>query len=344
MVGTGLLALAGSEARAADTLRILLERPVDAAAAPLAVAINRGLFRAEDIDIRLTVSNGTGNGRPEIFTRLAAKDGDIAYADINALMQYRDLPDAADLKAIHATFSASGYAIVARRSRDIQTLADLDDNILGFSDGDLAAAFWPALARLNGIKQDTVRLQRIGKAVREPMLSAGQVDAITGFSYLAPINLRDRGIPASDLVVFRYADYGITAYGPAMIANPAYATNNADVLRRFLRVLNAAIVLTIADPVAAVDDVMAQMDGGQRAIELERLRALINEGLLALPGRSVDSGNPDSINARLGDIDPARFASAIAQLAEGVKFREMPVTANIFDGSFLPPPSDGSPR
>ena len=45
------------------------------------------------------------------------------------------------------------------------------------------------------------------------MLSAGQVDAVSGFSYLAGINLRDRGVPADDLTVLRYADYGCEAYG-----------------------------------------------------------------------------------------------------------------------------------
>ncbi|MES6380839.1 four-carbon acid sugar kinase family protein, partial [Cutibacterium acnes] len=41
----------------------------------------------------------------------------------------------------------------------------------------------------------------ISAAVREPMLSAGQVDAVTGFSYLSAINLRDRGVPADDLAL-----------------------------------------------------------------------------------------------------------------------------------------------
>ena len=35
----------------------------------------------------------------------------------------------------------------------------------------------------------------VSAAVREPLLSAGQVDAVTGLSFLSPINLRDRGVP-----------------------------------------------------------------------------------------------------------------------------------------------------
>jgi len=32
--------------------------------------------------------------------------------------------------------------------------------------------------------------EHFGAAVREPMLSAGQVDAVSGFSYLSAVNLR----------------------------------------------------------------------------------------------------------------------------------------------------------
>ena len=59
------------------------------------------------------------------------------------------------------------------------------------------------------------------------MLSAGQVDAVNGFSYLAGVNLRDRGVPADDLAVLRYADYGCEAYGFALIVNPTVCSRQA---------------------------------------------------------------------------------------------------------------------
>ena len=58
------------------------------------------------------------------------------------------------------------------------------------------------------------------------MLSAGQVDAVSGFSYVSAINLRDRGVPAADLVVLRFADYGCDAYGHAVIVNPDFAASS----------------------------------------------------------------------------------------------------------------------
>ena len=113
-------------------------------------------------------------------------------------------------------------------SRGIRALADLDGKVLGVAEGDFSVWFWPALAHQNGIKIASVKLAKISSAVREPMLSAGQVDAVTAFSYLAGVNLRDRGVPADDLAVMRYADYGCEAYGFAVIVNPAFATAKPD--------------------------------------------------------------------------------------------------------------------
>jgi NitT/TauT family transport system substrate-binding protein len=164
-------------------------------------------------------------------------------------------------------------------------------------------------------------------AVREPILSAGQVDAVTGFSYLSAVNLRDRGVPAGDLAVLRYADYGCEVYGFAVIANPAFAAQKGDAVRGFVRAVIAGTHLAIKDPARAVDDVVSLMDGASRDLELERLRTVISDNILT--GEVKRNG--------LGGIDPARFERAIDQIAEDFKFRKRPTADDIFDASFLPP-------
>ncbi len=49
-------------------------------------------------------------------------------------------------------------------------------------DSDPAARLWPWLAKHNGIRIDKVKTEKISAAVREPLLSAGQVDVVTGSS------------------------------------------------------------------------------------------------------------------------------------------------------------------
>jgi NitT/TauT family transport system substrate-binding protein len=166
--------------------------------------------------------------------------------------------------------------------------------------------------------------------VREPMLSAGQVDAVTGFSFQSAVNLRDRGVPADDLAVLRFADYGCDAYGFAMIVNPDFAAKHPDAVKGFVRALIAGTNLTIRDQGHAVDQVLTRMDGGSRDLELERLHTVVSDNIMT-----------DEVNRNgLGGVDAARLERAIDQVGEGFKFAKRPSAADIFDDRFLPPRAD----
>jgi NitT/TauT family transport system substrate-binding protein len=303
-------------------IQFTLDRPIDASAAPFALASSRGLFRAEG----LAVGTNIAGGPADAIARVASGSSDLALVDINVLMRYRDKADAAPVKAVFMLFNKAPYAIIARKSRGVRALSDIEGKTLGVADGDFSIWFWPALAHQNGIKPASVKLAKFSPAVREPMLSAGQVDAVNGFSYLAGVNLRDRGVPADDLTILRYADYGCEAYGFALIVNPAFAASKPEAARAFLRAVIAGTRFAIKDPARAVDDVLTQMEGGTRDLELARLRAVISDNILT-----------DEVKrSGIGGIDPTRFARSVDQLAEDIKFRAKPAVTDIFDDSFLP--------
>src|SRR4029434_1164899 len=120
------------------------------------------------------------------------------------------------------------YSIIARKSRGVRALTDLEGKTLGVAEGDLSIRLWPAVAKLHGLNIKSAKQSRLSAVAREPMLSAGQIDAVTGFSYLSAINLKDRGVPADDLAVLKFADYGCEAYGFAVVVNPALARAEHD--------------------------------------------------------------------------------------------------------------------
>lgn len=321
--------LGANDSRAATTLRLTYDRPIDATLAPFLLATSKGFFRDAD----LTVTTDVAKSTRDAIARVAAGETDIALADINALARYRDTENGSAPKAIFVMFNRAPYAVIARKSRGVNALADVQGKILGVPDNDLSIRFWPAVAKLNGIKPERVKIEKIGIAVREPMLSAGQVDAVTGFSYLAPLNMRDRGIQDSDLAVFRLSDYGSEAYGAALIVSPKFATAQPDAVRGFLRAVIAGLKLTAQDPARATDDVMAQIDGGNRDLEFERLRLVLRDNLVTSEVKRNG----------FGAIDDQRFARALAQLAEDYKFKKTLTAADLFDTSFLPPPAVRTP-
>jgi NitT/TauT family transport system substrate-binding protein len=330
----GLGAMVGavpSPARAADEVRTSLaiqfsiERPIDAAAAPFVMAATGGLFAAEGLSVTTKIAAGS----LDAIARVAAGTSDFALVDLNALVRFRDRDSQGvpPVKAVFVLFNEAPYAIVARKSRGVTALSDIEGKNLGVAEGDLSIRLWPAVARLNGIKTASVKQSSISAAVREPMLSAGQIDAVTGFSYLSAINLRDRGIPADDLAVLKFADYGCEAYGFAVIVNPTLATAKPEAVKGFLRAVIGGLNLVIKDPNAAITEVISRMDDGSRELELERLRTLLRDNVLT----------GDVMRNGIGGIDPARFERSIEQIAEDFKFQKRPQASDIFDDQFLPP-------
>jgi len=325
----GIVGWGPNRSRAADepkppiAIQFSLDRPIEAGAAPLILASSRGLFGAEG----LAVSTNIASGSPDAIARVAAGSSDFALVDINELIRFHGKAGAPPIKAVFVLFNKSPYAIVARKSRGIHALSDIEGKTLGVAEGDLSIRLWPALARQNGIKAASVKQNRISAAVREPILSAGQVDAVAGFSYLSAVNLRDRGVPADDLAVLQYADYGCEAYGFAVIVDPAFAAAKPEAVKGFLRAVIAGTQLAIREPGRAADEVASRIDGGSRDLELERLRTVISDNILT--GEVKHNG--------IGGIDTARFERSIDQIAEDFKFQKRPTAADIFDDSFLPP-------
>ncbi|MGY4284133.1 NitT/TauT family transport system substrate-binding protein [Bradyrhizobium sp. LM2.7] len=304
-------------------IHFTFDRPIDASMAPFFLATKDGKFAAE----HLNVSFNTVAGSPEALARVAKGDSELALVDINELIRFRDKDDAAPVKAVFVLFNRAPYAVVARRSRGVHLLPDLEGKTVGVADGDLSMRLWPALAQQNGINTQHVKFRKISAAVREPILSAGQVDAVAGFSYLSAVNLRDRGVPGGDLVVLRYADYGCQAYGFAVVANPAFAAAKPDAMKGFVRALIAGINATVKQPALAAEEAASHIDDGDRELELERLRTVLVDNILT-----------DEVRRNgLGGIDPARLERSIDQIAQDFKFRKKPAAGDIFDDRFLPP-------
>ncbi|MFO1109665.1 MAG: ABC transporter substrate-binding protein [Bradyrhizobium sp.] len=314
-------------AHAADPVAVQfsLDRPIDAVAAPFLTAQSSGLFSAEGLAV--TVSAGTST--QDAIARVTSGASELALVDINALIRHLDKekPDAPHAKAVFVLFDKAGYSVIARKSRGIQTLADLAGKSLGVVEGDPAAKLWPAVARLNGIKLSSVKQSAISPAVREPMLSAGQVDAVTGSSFLSALNLRDRGVPADDLVLLRFADYGSEVYGYSIIVNPAFAAAKPEAVKGFVRAVIGGLNLAIRQPTLAIEQVVGKMEGGSYNLEIERFSTILRDNVLT----------PEVRRNGLGGIDTARFEKSIDQIAEDFKFHKRPTASDIFDGSYLPP-------
>jgi NitT/TauT family transport system substrate-binding protein len=314
-------------ADAGIAIHFRLDRKIDGPAAPFFLAIDKGYFEAEGLDVTIDAATG---GPLEVIDRLTTGAYDMGVADINFLIKFRDGNPGAPIKALFIVFDKPPYAIIARKSRGVVAPKDLEGKKLGAPSTDPAFAAWPIFAKVNGIDAAKVVIENLGLPVREPMLAAGEVDAISGASFTAYVDLKERGVPPEDLVVLLMADYGVELYGDAIVASPKFAQEKPEAARAFLRAYVKALKDAVRDPARAVDAVLRRNDAAKKDIELERLRMAIRDNIVT-PAVKADG---------YGDVDPQRFAAALDQLALTYHFKAKDKAAAIFDPSFLPPAAE----
>jgi NitT/TauT family transport system substrate-binding protein len=306
---------------APTSIKLSLDGRIAGPAAPFLLPLERGYYRTEGLNV--TVDPAADFLEP--ITRTASGAYDIAFADLNALIRFREQHPMAP-KAVFVVYNRPAYAIVARKSRGIVQPKDLEGKKLGEATADATSAVWPLFAKLNDIDPTKVMIETVAVPVREPMLAAGQVDAVAGLSFAAYVDLKGRGVPVDDIVTLRMADHGMELYGNAIIVNPKFAAENPDAVRRFLRAFLLGLKETAREPSQAVRAVLERIETANREVELEQLRMVVRENILT----------PEVKAQGFGGIDPARFEQAIGQLALVVKFKTKPTPADIFDLSFLP--------
>jgi len=316
------LALMANSAQAQTPVKFSLDFKFEGPSAPFLVAIDKGYFKAEGLDV--TIDSAAGSVEP--ITRVASGTYNMGFADINSLIKFRDANPAVPTKAVFMVYNKPPFAVVGRKSRGVTAPKDLEGKKLGAPAADGAYAQWKIFVQANKIDASKVTIENVGFPVREPMLAAGQVDAITGFSFSSFINLKDRGVPVDDIVVLLMADYGVNLYGNTIIVNPAFAAEKPEAVKGFLRAFAKGLQDTIKDPASAVDSVIKRNDVAKKDVELERLKIALSQNILT----------PDVKAHGLGKVDMDKLNKSIDQISLTYEFKAKPKGADIFDASFLP--------
>ena len=322
---TALPAPAQSEMR----IRFSLDRAIDGTAAPLFVAIDKGYFKQEGIEVVVEPAASP----MEAITRLAfAKDAnetthDMSIGDINSLIRYRDQNPPTGIEAVFIVYDRPPYALVGRKSRGVQFVKDTENRRLAAPAADPASQLWPLFAKLNAIDTEKVTLLNVGLQVRVPMLVSGEVDALIGNTF-AVADLKDRGVQAEDIVVLPMADYGLKLYGSAILASAKFQAEQPEAIRAFLRAYVLGLRDAMQNPDAAIEPVLKRMQGARKEIELERLRIAVTQHM-----RKFDP-KADTV----GGVDAARLAASFEQIAQFHTFKSKLKPEEIFDAQFLPAP------
>jgi NitT/TauT family transport system substrate-binding protein len=319
--------LLGDPAAAQTAIKFSLDFKFEGPSAPFLVAIDKGYFKAEGLDV--TIDTAAGSLEP--INRVASGTYEMGFGDINSLIKFRDANPATPIKAVFMVYNKPAFSIVSRKSRGVEKPKDLEGKVLGAPAADGAFAQWKIFVQANGIDASKVKIENVGFPVREPMLQSGQVDAITGFSFSSFINLKSMNVPVDDIVVMLMADYGVNLYGNTIIVNPKFAAEKPEAVKGFLRAFLKGLKDTVKDPSTAVDSVIKRNDVARKPVELERLNMALKDNILT----------PEVKAHGYGGVDNDRMTKSIEQIALTYEFKNAkPSATDAFDASFLPPAAD----
>jgi len=319
-------AFAATPASAQTNLRFALDWKFEGPAAPYFVALDKGYYKAEGLNV--TIDSGPGSVAG--IARVAAGTYPLGFFDINSLVRFQDQNPDKKVKAVLMVYNKPPFAIASLKKTGIGKPKDLEGKVLGAPPPDGAFAQWKAFVHENKIDASKVKIEGIGFPVREPMLADGKVDAITGFSFSMHFNLMQRGIKDEDIVTMLMADHGLVLYGNAIMVNPDFAKANPKAVAGFVRATIKGIIDTINDPDSAIKSVMKRNETGDEKVELARLKMSLRDNFVT----------PEVKANGIGGVDMARLAKSIDQIALTYEFKNRPKAEDIFTAEFLPPAAE----
>ncbi|MBP2316687.1 ABC transporter substrate-binding protein [Azospirillum soli] len=309
-------------ARADTPVKLTLDWAFQGPQAPFLLALERGYYKAEGLDV--TIDRGEGSGA--VPPRIAAGTYDIGFGDINPMIRFV-AEKGADLVAVAVLYDASPLAAIATKKSGITSAKQLEGRTLAAPETDSARQIFPAFAKAAGIDPAKVSWQTVTPQLRETMLAQGKVDAITGFLTTGIFSLKAAGIPEGDIVTMRYRDAGVALYSNALITSRKFAEANPKAVAGFVKATLKAHIDAVRKPQAAIDALKKRDPLIDTKIELDRMKLAFDELMLS----------PEAKANGLSTVDPARFQKAIDILKETYAFPKDVKVADVYTDAYLPP-------
>lgn len=318
------LTLTASLAAAKD-LKITLDWTFIGQHSPFLLAEQRGFFKDEGLDV--TIDAGRGSG--DTVVRIASGAYDIGYADSAPLIKFNaENPDKAVL-ATMIVLDIGPLAVVTTRQKGITKPEHLVGKTIAAPESDAGRQLFPAFAKATGLNPASVKWLTVTPQLRGAMLARGEADAITTFFTSGGFELKAAGVELNDVVFLKYSDYGVDLFGNAMMASPAFAAANPEIVRKVNRAVARAWLASLQDPPAAIAALKKREPLTDEALELARLKSFLDGQFLSA---NVKANG-------LSHLTPARLQKAVDTVATtfGVA---APAADKIYSDKYLPAKAD----
>ena len=322
--------LAARSQPAPRRLRMLLNTAYSSPQAWLLLARDNSYLAREGLEVEFTTGAGAYTAAP----RMVDGNFDLAYGDVNSLIEVvARRPEAAPV-GVFMMFNASPSTVAVRADGPVRTPRDLEGRTVVGHSSDVALHTFGAFCASTGIDPSRVRVQTSFGGMRsmvEHMLQSNEVHGVFGYvstiaGAMAPADAAAR----AQLRFLKYAEHVPDLYGSVLMASRRLLQQEPATVARVVRAFNRGLADMLRDPQAGIAAVARQAPGIDRVAEQLRWQTTLD----------IEMGHPDGRTRGIGDVDDARLGRAIALIARTNALPRVPALHEVFTRDHLPVPGE----
>jgi NitT/TauT family transport system substrate-binding protein len=319
-----------ASASAPDKVTIALGYIPDVQFAPFYLALNKGYYKDEGLDV--TLQNGIVT---DLITQLGSGQGGVNFAVVSGDEVIPARIQGIPVKYIMTWYSQYPVAAVSIEGQGptLTNPADLKGHKVGVP-GPYGSTYTGLLALLKAgnLTLSDIQMESIG-FTQIPSLTAKQVDVAMVYAANEPVQLQSQGVGVSTLKVSDYVQLASNG----LVTNDQTINSNPDLVARVVRATLRGIHETIADPDAAFQETLTQVPeagGANKDLQFKILQETIN-----LMQANADDKSARPVMPTPGWIDESVWQSTEDFLFDSKLITQKPDIKEMFTNQFvqLPP-------
>lgn len=216
---------------------------------------DNGCFTDQGIDVSIS----RGYGASDAVTKVATGVADFSVTDLGTIIGIVS-ETGAPVKAIVPIVQESPMAVAVLGDSPIEELKDLEGHTVGSSVGNAAMTFLPLGMELEGADFSKIEQVTAEGSALNGLLLQGKIDALASYvTSVVGINSFAQNAGKSVRPVY-YGD-ALDIYNASVFTSDAMIEGNPDLVNRFASAVRCTYDAARANPEAAVDAIVANVDG-----------------------------------------------------------------------------------